>query len=147
MVEVNGNIWTRYCQPDEFIVITTNNILTHKGLVMGAGIALAAKDRCPWLPEYWAAKIGQHGIDYHILAAPNNLIALQTKKHYKDHSPISLIEASLEALAAKMTEDFPSFTINMPRPGCGNGGLDWDTQVKPICERICKGNKWIIWNH
>ena len=28
--------------------------------------------------------------------------------------------------------------IAMPKLGCGNGGLDWETQVKPLVEKYLK---------
>lgn len=149
MIEKTGNIWQRYCQPNEFLCITTNNCLTHTGeLTMGAGIAKEAKERCPWLPRFWGSDIKRYhlGKDYRFLMAPNNLVALQTKRNWKDPSPLELIKSSLEALATFAAQQFPHWIINCPRPGCGYGGLSWEQQVKPLCESVCKGNQWVIWN-
>ena len=31
------------------------------------------------------------------------------------------------------TDHESEFDIVLPRPGCGAGELDWETQVKPLC--------------
>lgn len=143
MIEKQGNIWTRYCQPNEFLCVTTNSTLNNKlELVMGAGVALEAKKRMPWLPYFLGPTAG--GQEYNFRICPNNIIALQTKFHWKDPSPLDLIERSVRALSLQMRH-YPNFIINMTRPGCGHGQLSWETQVKPICEDFLKGERWVIW--
>jgi hypothetical protein len=31
--------------------------------------------------------------------------------------------------------------VYLPRPGCGAGGLDWETQVRPLCEKF---GDWLV---
>jgi hypothetical protein len=34
--------------------------------------------------------------------------------------------------------------VLLPRPGCSNGGLDWETQVKPVLEKILNDDRFVI---
>lgn len=54
------------------------------------------------------------------------------KYEWKQHASPVLIEQSIKELIDS-AEMFHWRRIVMARPGCGNGNLDWDTVVKPLC--------------
>lgn len=129
---VTGNLWTH---PGDWRVVTTNGIINNDGTaVMGAGVALEAAKRYKKLPSELAD---------HLLANGNVLgvfpqygvITLPTKEHWRDSSPLELIDRSCAALAtrcrayAKKNE-----TVVSVLPGTGKGGLTW-RQVYPILRK------------
>lgn len=141
MILVKGNVF-EYPNLD-YICITTNSILNTKGeLVMGTGVALEAKKRFPQLPKIYGNKIdklGLFGKDYYLLQH-DNLIAFQTKRHYKDKSPIELVKRSTQRLKFLATL-FDDSTFGLPFPAVQNGGLSKDV-VLPIIN--CLPNNVIV---
>lgn len=150
MIEAYGNIWDHYKEYDA-LVITTNGFVKKNGeAVMGRGIALEAKKRFPWLPKSLGAylmEFGNHvnyfGADYdHYTGWSLSIITFPVKPEFgpngipgwKAKADIKLIEQSLIELK-KLVAYMRWEKILMPRPGCGNGGLEWG-QVKPTLEHI-----------
>jgi len=128
------DIWQVYNR-GEFIVITTNGFVKKNGeAVMGAGIALQAKNRFPGI----AFAIGQ-GIAYWgnvpLVNVKYRIFTLPTKKTWTENADLKLIEDGLEILTRMVTE-LQLEKIYLPKPGCGNGKLNWETQVKPLCEKL-----------
>lgn len=130
--EISGNFWTKINEYDA-IVCTTNNVIKNNNeLVMGAGIAKEFAIRYPFLPVQWGKRITNNQ-DYYVLItllSRPHLIALQTKRNWKDPSPISLVSDSLEILNS-IAIVLNWNKILMTKPGCGNGGLDWN-EIKQI---------------
>ena len=100
--------------------------------VMGRGLALAFKQRYPdHFASYRAACIHGHVYPGTILvndlglgALPRYLIAVPTKRHFRDRSELADIELSTRALARELiVRRIPSVAI--PKLGCGLGGLRW----------------------
>ena len=128
---IKGNVFEH---PDlDYVCITTNSILNTKGeLVMSAGVALEAKKRFPELPKVYGNKIdklGLFGKDYFLLQY-NNLIAFQTKRHYRDKSPLDLVARSTQRLKFLATL-FDDCIFGLPFPAINNGGLTKE-DVLPI---------------
>jgi hypothetical protein len=77
------------------------------------------------------------------------IISFPTKHHWRENSNIYLIKKSAEELEAliryriqiKLWDE--NVTILLPRPGCGNGGLNW-SYVKPVIAPILSDNVTII---
>ena len=124
----------------DFICVTTNSILNSKGeLVMGAGIALEAKKRYPELPTVFGCKVdklGVRGQDYYILQH-KNIIVFQTKRHYRDNSPIDLVSKSVNRLKFLATV-FEDSIFGLPFPAINNGGLNRE-DVLPMASLYLKG--------
>ena len=58
------------------------------------------------------------------------LIAFPTKYHFKDSSPLELVEESMHELY--LLADIMNFSsVLLPKPGCSNGGLSWEKEVFP----------------
>lgn len=131
MLEVKGNIWDYY-DKGNWIVITTNGTVKANGeAVMGRGVALQAKTRFPDLPNIigkYLSILGNIPIVY-----GGRLYTLPVKHNWYERADISLIEESCRRLVV-MANLVPADKIYMVRPGCGNGGLDWEN-VKPILEK------------
>ena len=61
-----------------------------------------------------------------------------TKKHWRNPSRPEYVEAGLEKFT-RIYQDARITSISFPQLGCGNGGLDWPTQTKPLMESYLKG--------
>ena len=119
----------------EIICVTTNRVG-----VMGAGVAKAAKTKYPALMfenyqrycrnEAWGCEplwFDDEALTY--------VVNLDTKEHWRDPSPLPLVEDSLRSLL-DFAHRHDLRWIAMPPPGCGNGKLSWASQVKPLLERL-----------
>jgi len=139
MQEIKNDIWNFLTNPEtDAICITTNGIVKKNGdLVMGKGIALEAKLKFPALPQIFGNKIKLLGHKLHYTSTLYNnlkplfLIAFPTKFHYKDPSDINLIKKSCQELI-EFCDTMKLKKIYLPRPGCGNGGLDWNNVKKEL---------------
>lgn len=61
------------------------------------------------------------------------ILNFPTKTHWRQPSRPEYIEAGLRKFALTYMEKNIS-SVSFPMLGCGNGGLDWETQVKPLME-------------
>jgi len=140
MVEDTGNIWNYSNNITK--CITTNGIVKKNNeLVMGKGIALQAKKRYPDIPKILGDFVKLNGnILYYI--KKYNIISFPTKHHWKDKSSIELIKQSCYTLNY-FTESFNKLAV-LPKPGCENGGLDWESEVKPIISKILNNRICVI---
>lgn len=136
MRELKVNLWTA---PADALCITINGVVKRDGnLVMGAGVAKEAALRWPNLPKILGEAVSTYGLKTVLMQMESpsaHLFAIPTKYHYKDKSDIHLIEKSLEQLV-QYTDMLNYASVALPRPGCGKGGLDWQTEVKPLCEKL-----------
>jgi len=119
--------------PAQVLVNTVNTVG-----VMGKGIARRFKRAFPemfceyqTLCEAGQLTIGRlwlyRGSDRWILNFP-------TKKHWRNPSQPEYIEAGLQRFLEMYSETGIS-QIAFPQLGCGNGELDWATQVRPLMEK------------
>lgn len=139
MKEVFGNLWT---YPAAIRVITTNGDVNKAGLaVMGRGVALQAAQRWPDIRLTLALFLKEDGNHVHNLGSFGmrtkwfNVWSFPVKHHWYERADGLLIARSAQeavAMADAMGWDAP---IVLPRPGCGNGQLQWK-QVRPWIEGI-----------
>jgi len=126
MIEVKTNLWT-YKKAD-FICITTNGFINKVGhCVMGRGCALEAKRKYPELPKLLGNLITHFG--NRVFALPNGIISFPVKHNWWEEADLDLIAESKHQLEELI--DLREYKVLLPRPGCGNGNLDW-RDVKPI---------------
>ena len=110
--------------------------------VMGAGVALAFKQRYPEMFRDYqrACEDGQvrPGV-LHVWRslAGDWIINFPTKRHWRDDSRYEDIEVGLDALREYL-EPLGSVSVALPALGCGHGGLDWD-RVSSMIERKLDG--------
>lgn len=143
-----GNIWDTVGKSNHVLVITTNNIITKGKLVMGAGVALEAKQKFPVLPYYLANEIEYSGRDYYFVTtlvsfgdSEVEIGALQTKRHWRDKSSLTLVDNSIYCMQ-QFANNHPRLILDCVMPGIGFGGLSYDA-VKIITDE-CPNNV-IFW--
>ena len=109
--------------------------------VMGRGIALQFKNAFPENFKAYAAackrELVQPGRMFAFetgqLTPPRYIINFPTKRHWRDKSRVEDIEAGLAALAVEIRARRIR-SIALPPLGCGLGGLDWTSEVRPRIE-------------
>lgn len=130
---IRGNLFTSNAK----ILVNTVNTVG----VMGKGIAADFKKIYPKMFEEYMSlcEKGQLDIGELYLYKTSNkwILNFPTKKHWKSPSTVEYIEKGLQKLVEQATK-LQLRDIAMPKLGCGNGGLDWETQVKPIVEKYLK---------
>jgi hypothetical protein len=135
MLEATGNLWT---YDAKFRCITTNGTIKKNGeAVMGRGCALEAKEKYPNVPIWLGAKLKATG--NHVYWLTSNVYSFPVKHHWRENADLNLIEQSAIEISAIIRHS----TVVLPRPGCGNGGRDWEKEVKPILEPILD-DKFIV---
>jgi hypothetical protein len=131
MKEGVGNLWNYYDRGFS-IVITTNGFVKKNGCgVMGRGCAKEAADLYPNLPLLLGTHIKKDGnTPFKIYP---QIYTLPVKHNWWEEADPNLIRDSLLLLLPLIGSDE---VVYMPRPGCGNGRLDWESVVKPVCEML-----------
>jgi hypothetical protein len=137
MIEITGDIW-HYWNQNEWVCVTTNGIVKNDGAaVMGAGVALQAAEQFPGLPRQLAWKLKTFG--NHVYAfLPYRVFTFPTKHDWKDPSKVELILQSCAEL-----RQMSAGKVYLPRPGCSNGGLDWN-EVKPLMQAALPEDWFIV---
>lgn len=141
MKEINGNLWRYYNAPFHVICITTNGFVKKDGTaVMGRGCALEARSYIPGIAKLLGAHIQTNGNMAGYLLP--NVIAFPVKHVWYEKADLELIRGSahwLGHIAAK----HPEFSFILPRPGCGNGQLQY-CDVKPVLVDLLPDNVYVI---
>lgn len=110
--------------------------------VMGAGLALQAREKWPLLYEMYRSVCDQQLLRpgnpviarFYNIAQPDQLaILFPTKDHWRNLSRIDFIYDGLQALPDLLLPQHGVHTISVPALGCGLGGLRWK-DVQPILE-------------
>lgn len=141
------NIWN-YVGRADLICVTTNGMTKRDGtLVMGAGIALQARNLFPELGKLWGEHVRREGnIPCFSFVQKGTVIAsLPTKHDWRDKSDLALIEASVRSIERLCTKAYLTKNL-LPPPGCGHGGLNWQKEVKPLLETILDERFYIVFN-
>ena len=130
-----GNIFDSKCQT----LVNTVNCVG----VMGKGLALQFKQKYPKMfDEYkFICKPGEYRCleyggdiwiyNYIDFFKHKKILCFATKEHWRYPSKIEWIERGLK----QFVEDYKYWNITSiawPKLGCTNGGLDWETEVKPL---------------
>ncbi|WP_445368160.1 macro domain-containing protein [Methylomonas sp. BW4-1] len=115
------------------------NTVNCKG-VMGAGVALAFKNRYPDMFKEYKQKCQDGTIRPGALHVWKNLmgdwvINFPTKRDWKEKSRYEDVSAGLEALRSYLQEQKPA-SLALPALGCGHGGLDWNKVSSMIKEKL-----------
>lgn len=139
MKEISGDAW-KLKKNYTYLAITTNNyVKADFSAVMGRGIALEAKNKYPnieyrigYLLTWYPKTTRKIGLD--------NLIMFPVKHTWNQPADIRLIIESAKELMRILG---PDETVLLPRPGCGNGGLQW-SYVKKYIENILDDRVTVI---
>ena len=136
MLEKKVDLWQF---TDGIPAITTNGYIKRNGqAVMGRGCAKEAADRFSGLAQILGFNLvlyANHVLYLHQFG-DKGIITFPVKDTWSEKAKIELIKRSADDLI-RMTIPYFEITENiyLPRPGCGNGGLEWK-DVKPEIEKI-----------
>ena len=125
------------------VLVTGNSVIRNGELVMGGGAALQAKQLWPGMPGVAAQEITHLGY-YGVLIAGMNekskrgIGLFQTKYHWKNKTPLSLIERACYTLDHMLLQ-YPDYTFRVNYPGIGLGGCKMHN-VEPILKRHFDNN-------
>ena len=124
--ELTGNIFSSGA---EVVVITVNC----EG-VMGAGIALDAKNRWPEIYDVYSKRCELNGFDVGEImwadSVSKKVALFPSKKLWRAPSKLSYISDGLDTLRTDI-DQMSITSIALPHLGCSNGGLTW-SEVKPL---------------
>ncbi len=127
-----GNLWDFHSLGP--VCITTNGIIKKDGtLVMGAGIALQAKQRFPDVPAKLADAVRKHG-NHAFFLLKEIMFSFPTKHDWRDKTDIDLIAKSCRQLV-DLTDRMAFKYVFLHKPGCANGQLDW-AEVNAVISSI-----------
>lgn len=141
MFQVTGNIWDFHGNK-EYIGITTNGVISSLGrLIMGKGIAKEASLKYPDIPKILGKHVRENGNTVCILPS-YKMFSFPTKHNWWENSLLDLIEDSCKGLVNSL-EYYRVKKVYLPRPGCGNGNLDWK-DVEPILSKYLDERFYII---
>jgi hypothetical protein len=126
MREMQADLWK---VDADIRVITTNGTVKRNGkAVMGRGCAAEARKRYRGI----AGRLGEY-LTFNgnrPFRLYRDLVTLPVKHNWWEKEDPDLIVQSVKYMVAEV-EYYDR--VVMPRPGCGNGGLDW-ADVKPLIE-------------
>ena len=129
------------------ICITTNGDVNARGhAVMGRGCALEASKKIPGFSRALAYVIKKYGNHVYRMDAQlqglSRVLVFPVKYHWHEMADLSLIRRSARELAEICALTANSIFI-LPRPGCGNGHLNWE-DVREVIAPILPDNVWVI---
>jgi hypothetical protein len=147
--ELQADVWDLHAKGN-WVGITTNGAVKSNGaLVMGRGVALQAADRFPWLPFRLGEWVKEKG-NVPCFLPDYKMFSFPVKAHWQLKADIRLIKGSLERVCDRFTPkdwqtELEPLPVYLPRPGCGNGGLDWEKDVKPNLSNEALSNIVFVW--
>lgn len=109
--------------------------------VMGAGLALAFKRRYPEVDYQYRRLCREHagviGDQLHVVQTrcrKHQVLLFPTKYHWRNRSTLTQLEANLQRLVLQY-ETLGITSLAIPALGCGLGGLDYVSQVRPLLQQ------------
>ena len=137
-------------RPDErpaLKLITTNGQTRKDGAcVMGRGCARQARDMIPGIDYKLGELLGKYGNRVFRLGALSDGVHLGSfpvKHSWKEYADTELIERSSHQLV-ELANSFGYGAVLLPRPGAGNGKLDYHACVRPVLEEILTDDRFRI---
>lgn len=143
MIEKICDMWT--VEHAHAICVTTNGTLRKDGsCVMGRGCAREAVVKYgPQIERRLGAQIKEHGNHVFIIGDDQPMVvSFPVKGEWWDRANVELICRSARELVT-LVIDMKWQRVVIPRPGCGNGGLQWD-DVRPRLETILSDDRFLI---
>lgn len=133
MNELYGDLFAYYKRPGYKLCITTNGFIKKNGEgVMGAGCAKEAAKLEPSLPALLGAALEHYGNV--VTQLTHEFLSFPVKHNWFNDAEMALINTSANALKELALQQ-PDTKFILPRPGCGNGNLDWK-YIKLLLESV-----------
>lgn len=158
MKEIRGDLFNPPRGADA-ICLTTNGMVKRDGsCVMGRGCASQAKTRWPGIEQILGSKItgldnhvhlltqfqpvclflpvDKVNFDYETVELDYHVVSFPVKHHWRDQADLDLIKRSANELMS-LVEGLGWERVVLPRPGAGNGRLQWQSVrevIKPILD-------------
>lgn len=130
LLYVNQNIFE---SPAQVLVNAVNTVG-----VMGKGIAKQYKKMYPEMYRQYRYFCENDMLDIGKLWLYKHetkwILNFPTKKHWRNPSKIEYIEEGLKKFVDTY-EEKGIYSVSFPQLGTGNGGLDWNTEVKPLFKK------------
>lgn len=142
-----------FLEKADAIVLTTNGTVKKNGdAVMGRGVARQAAYSWYGLQKLLGKKIRTKGnrvrlltktnaaVPYlqlprksesFLIAVPWHIVSFPVKHNWFDKADLELIETSCKQLK-RLIERKGWERVLLPRPGCGNGALNWKKEVRKV---------------
>ena len=157
------DLWSFVGKVDAICITTNGDVKKDGRAVMGRGCAQEAAQRWPYLPLQFGQLLRKCGncimplglilpTGQLVNGTPEHpawkakkelggsyLISFPVKHHWNEEADLHLIHYSAQTLA--FWAQYYSSVV-LPRPGCGNGRLSWDT-VKPVIAS-CLDDKFLV---
>lgn len=122
-----------FLSPARVLVNTVNTVG-----VMGKGIAKDFKQVYPDMFQEYQRLCEEKKLDIgrlHLFRTPHKwILNFPTKRHWRQPSKPEYIEAGLKSFVSGYGANQIT-RIAFPQLGCGNGELDWESQVNPLVEQ------------
>ncbi len=143
MIEEYGDLWADFWEKGDHVAITTNGTIDRSGCVVtGAGCAQEATERFPAFPAK-LGKLVRNGGNLPFYFEEWRLVTFPVKHQWWYLAEIDLIKLSMILLhEIVMQHDIKRIAI--PRPGCGNGGLNWERIVRPALVPLVADNPQFV---
>lgn len=148
MIEVEGNLWS-YLPSADARVITTNGFIKQNGeAVMGRGCAAEAARTFPLLPRMLGKRLKSDGNHVHVFRKDQvdgldyDLVTMPVKHKWHENADLELIFRSACELADE-ADHYGWGEVILPRPGCGNGNLDWE-EVRATIKAVLDERFYVI---
>lgn len=144
--EIFGDLFSYDKRPGFKICITTNGFIkNNEEGVMGAGCAKQAAKLYPDLPRLLGVSLRQRGNV--VSSLTEQYISFPVKHNWWEDADMNLIVESTIELKKRALQQ-PNIKFILPRPGCGNGKLDWKAVRGLLVDLDLPENIWIVapWN-
>lgn len=142
------------------LCITTNGIVRDDGMaVMGKGVALQCKKLWPETPRILGSLLPYGNIPYQLGYVNKagefqtnvivesgfmcRIFSFPTKHDWRDKSDLDLIKQSSQYMV-RYANELKLEMIAMSQPGCQNGGLSWEKDVRPVLSKILDDRFYIV---
>lgn len=142
------------------ICVTTNGIVRDDGTaVMKKGIALKCAKLWPETPRILGGLLQYGNVPYQLGYVNKagefqtkviveagfmcRIFSFPTKYDWRDGSDIELIRQSSQYMV-RYANELDMKYIALSQPGCINGGLSWDKDVKPVLAKIFDDRFYIV---
>lgn len=140
MTERHSDLWEHVNAPGHLICISTNGFIKKNGAaVMGRGCALQATRIYPGVPMLLGTYIRHNGNNPGLLYGEKFTLGILPVKHnWWERADLALIKRSVDWLREELGQLhlLGHHTVHVPRLGCGNGGRNWEKEVRPLMQTL-----------